>query len=55
MQTEAKFFVTLFDLGLIFTFSFCILGHAEISRLARNGLQQPRIGLEDASDNWDDL
>ncbi|XP_047940588.1 ABC transporter C family member 12-like [Salvia hispanica] len=32
-----------------------IEGHAEISRLARNGLQQPRIGLEDASDNWDDL
>ncbi|XP_041993077.1 ABC transporter C family member 12-like [Salvia splendens] len=32
-----------------------IEGLAEISRLARNGLQQPRIGLEDVSDNWDDL
>ncbi|XP_057763901.1 ABC transporter C family member 12-like [Salvia miltiorrhiza] len=32
-----------------------IEGLAEISRLARNGMQQHRIGVEDASENWDDL
>lgn len=32
-----------------------IEGLAEISRLGRNALQQPRNGLEEASENWDDL
>nr|QVT92271.1 ABC transporter [Salvia miltiorrhiza] len=32
-----------------------IEGLAEISRLARNGMQQHRNGVEDASENWDDL